>query len=174
MDGAHKSIDVSFVHVRLAEPADYDAIANLIVETYIGEGFSTPAQRAWLASVHRTADATVLVAGDGKQLLGCVTVVSPPSPLVQIAADNEAEIRLLVVTPQARSRGVGKALTLEAIERARQAGRSAIVLSTQTAMLSAQRLYARLGFERTPAKDWLRDERQFLAYRLPLSVPKSS
>ena len=43
------------------------------------------------------------------------------------------------------------------IELAQRRGFSRLVLSTQPAMLAAQRLYARLGFERLPERDWQTD-----------------
>lgn len=68
--------------------------------------------------------------------------------------EDEAEIRLLAVTPGARGRGVGKALVAECIRRAHHLGCQRLVLSTRPTMTSAQRLYMRAGFVRAPARDW--------------------
>jgi ribosomal protein S18 acetylase RimI-like enzyme len=40
------------------------------------------------------------------------------------------------------------------LERARSAGKSRMVLSTDPRMAAAHRLYGRLGFSRLPERDW--------------------
>jgi ribosomal protein S18 acetylase RimI-like enzyme len=61
---------------------------------------------------------------------------------------------MLVVDPAARGRGVGEALVRACIERATRAGAPVLRLSTQPEMRAAHRLYERLGFVRTPERDW--------------------
>ena len=61
---------------------------------------------------------------------------------------------MLAVAPKARGLGVGEALVRHCEERA-QAGRSdRMVLSTLDEMMSAHRVYARLGYRRAPERDW--------------------
>ena len=50
--------------------------------------------------------------------------------------------------------GVGEALVRACVERAEQAGARTLRLSTQPQMAAAHRLYERLGFTRTPDRDW--------------------
>jgi ribosomal protein S18 acetylase RimI-like enzyme len=62
---------------------------------------------------------------------------------------------MLAVAHAARGRGVGEALVRACAERARAVeGRVRVVLSTQRTMRTAHRLYERLGFVRTPERDW--------------------
>jgi Acetyltransferases len=71
-----------------------------------------------------------------------------------LAGDRESEFRMLVVDPRARRRGVGAALVRKCVERARAAGCTTLRLSTQVEMTAAHRLYERLGFRRSPERDW--------------------
>jgi len=61
---------------------------------------------------------------------------------------------MLAVTPKARGRGVGEALTRAVLDRARALGLSRAVLSSLDGMRSAHRLYERLGFTRLTERDW--------------------
>jgi ribosomal protein S18 acetylase RimI-like enzyme len=76
------------------------------------------------------------------------------SQFADIAEGAEAEIRMLATAKAARGRGVGEALVRDCVRRAAGEGRPALVLSTKPVMVAAQRLYARLGFERMPERDW--------------------
>jgi ribosomal protein S18 acetylase RimI-like enzyme len=147
------------VLVRTARPAEYDAVGELTVTVYVEAGFLRPGS----AYVHKLRDAAsraekaellVAVSDDGA-LLGSVTYAPGGSPYAETAeADDEAGFRMLVVDPAARGRGVGEALVRACIERARAAGARTLRLSTQPQMAAAHRLYERLGFTRTPDRDW--------------------
>jgi ribosomal protein S18 acetylase RimI-like enzyme len=90
---------------------------------------------------------------DGRPL-GSVTLAPPGSAFNEVAEAGEAEVRMLAVSPSAQGRGVGEALMRHCVSRARGLGLSALALSTQPGMLGAHRIYERLGFERTPDRDW--------------------
>ncbi|MFE5207895.1 GNAT family N-acetyltransferase [Streptomyces sp. NPDC056600] len=116
--------------------------------------------------------AEVLVAAEGDRLLGGVTFVAG-GPLADIAAADEAEIRMLAVARHARGRGVGEALVRCCADRAGAlGGRRRLVLSTQPKMLAAHRLYERLGFVRAPLRDWNpvpeATDIDLLVYELPI------
>ena len=53
---------------------------------------------------------------------------------------------MVAVHPAARMRGVGRALALACVQRARDQGASAIALNTTSVMPVAQAMYERLGF----------------------------
>ena len=61
---------------------------------------------------------------------------------------------MLGVAPDARGRGVGRALVEACVERARVAGRSAVAITTEAAWTDARRLYERHGFRRDPERDF--------------------
>lgn len=62
----------------------------------------------------------------------------------------QGRINTLVVDAAARGRGVGEALTREAVRIARAAGVRRITLSSRRERAAAHRLYGRVGFESTP------------------------
>ncbi|WP_307815861.1 GNAT family N-acetyltransferase [Myceligenerans indicum] len=168
--------------IRPAAPGEHEALGELTAQAYLREGFLDYGdQDPYLARLRdvagRAAVADVLVAVDrdrraaGDRLLGGVTFVSGPGEMSDLAGEGEAEIRMLAVTPDARRRGVGEALTRACLDRARIAGRAAVVLSSQARMRAAHRLYERLGFRREPERDWSPDDKLDLllvAYRLEL------
>lgn len=102
----------------------------------------------------RAAGALLLVALDGDRVLGTATYVAGPGPLHEISATHEAEFRMLAVAPDAAGRGVGAALVADLVARARADGFARLVCSSQRAMTTAHRLYARTGFVREPQRDW--------------------
>ncbi|WP_307536721.1 GNAT family N-acetyltransferase [Streptomyces sp. V3I8] len=151
--------------IRRALPAQYTALGELTAQAYLGDGLldfgedddylgelRDTAKRAASADVLVAVEATG--AGDGR-LLGTVTFVPAGGPMADIARDGEAEIRMLAVAKEARGHGVGTSLVRCCVDRARAtAGCTGIALSTQRTMHSAHRIYERLGFTRTPARDW--------------------
>lgn len=142
--------------VRLARPDEYDAIADLTVTVYSSlEGGLHPEYAAILRrTAERAATAEVVVAVQGDALLGSLTYVPEPGPQGSIATGNEAEFRTLVVSDAAQGRGVGRGLVQWSVERARADGRDRLVLSTMPWMRVAHGLYERMGFVRTPDRDW--------------------
>ena len=158
--------------IRRPEPDELDAVGRLTVEAYVAGGV-IPADAPYLAFLgdahHREEHAELWVAADARGVVGTVTFVEHGSDLTEVAREGEAEIRSLAVAPSASGEGIGEALTRLTIERARNCGCAAIVLSSSTTMHAAHRLYERLGFTRLPERDWSPVEGVHLvAYTLPL------
>lgn len=94
-------------------------------------------------------------AGTGA-LVGTVTTpAAGGESLMEDSRDDEFDFRLLAVSPDARRRGIGAALTLHVIDVARARGFRGVFMKSGPDMLGAHRLYERLGFHRDPARDGL-------------------
>ena len=93
-----------------------------------------------LAEICRTA--YLLVARD-PDIVGVLTLT-----VYRVPTGLNARIDDVIVATEARGRGVGEALTREAIERARAAGAKAVSLTSHPRREAANRLYQRVGFER--------------------------
>ena len=146
------------VAVEDARPDQYDAVAALVEDVYVGGGFTRPDSpyRETLRDVAGRATLTrVLVAVDGTgRVVGTVTYAEHGAPDAHVAGPGEAEMRMLAVAPAARHHGAGTALVDACIDLARAAGARRIRLSTEPDMTDAHRLYERRGFVRTPERDW--------------------
>ncbi|UQS23132.1 GNAT family N-acetyltransferase [Amycolatopsis thermalba] len=148
---------MSEVSVRPARPEEFAAVGALTVSAYVADGLIAADDdyvRELSDAAHRAAHAELLVATDDDGLLGSVTIVRPGTHYSEIARDGELEFRMLATAPAARGRGVGELLTRTVVEKAREIGASAVVMSSLDAMKTAHRLYERLGFSRLPERDW--------------------
>jgi ribosomal protein S18 acetylase RimI-like enzyme len=77
--------------------------------------------------------------------------------LVRQAPPRTAQLRLFVVAPEARRRGIGKRLIARCLAFARQAGYRKVMLWTQKSLGAARRLYKKAGFRlvrEEPCRAW--------------------
>ncbi|MEU3946471.1 GNAT family N-acetyltransferase [Streptomyces sp. NPDC029526] len=171
------------ITIRPALPAEYATLGALTARAYLDDGLLDFGESdAYLGELRdvakRAAAAEVLVAveGDppsGGRLLGGVTFVPYGGPMADLAGAGEAEIRMLAVDRAARGRGAGEALVRACVDRARALeGCVRVVLSSQSSMRAAHRIYERLGFVRAPHRDWNPlphvDDIMLLSYELTL------
>jgi ribosomal protein S18 acetylase RimI-like enzyme len=146
--------------IRPVRPDEYEALGELTVAAYHGLPDVMAHQEIYdlqLRDVARRATtSSVLVATTpAGELLGGVTYVfGPDDPYSEELSEGEAGIRMLAVDPAQQGRGVGRALTLTCLERARGGGRKRLVLHTGTWMPAAIRLYEGMGFVRVPEIDF--------------------
>ena len=84
------------------------------------------------------------------------------------AAADEAEILTLAVRPQARGKGLGRALLQAAIAKARSLGAATMFLEVGADNPHALALYAGLGFVKVGARKAYYDGRDASVLRLPL------
>ena len=81
---------------------------------------------------------------------------------------NSAGFRLLAVDPLARGQGLGKLLTNECINRARNKNLSQVIIHTTKAMQQAWKMYESLGFKRSEDLDFLQQGFPVFGFRLKL------
>ncbi|MER7945774.1 GNAT family N-acetyltransferase [Streptomyces sp. NPDC096079] len=147
--------------IRAVRPEEYEELGDLTGFTYLNDGLLLHGEDDFYLDVlrdtaRRAREAEVLVAADADDgIIGGVTFAAGGTPWADIAVPGEAEFRMLVVAPEARGRGVGEALVRACVDRARALPDCArLVLSTDAKMVSAHRIYERMGFVRTPERDW--------------------
>jgi DNA-binding MarR family transcriptional regulator/GNAT superfamily N-acetyltransferase len=146
-----RSIPASEIMLREPRPGDLGRVvarhAELYAEEYgWGENFEgicaqivadyvknlVPArERCWIAEM------------DGHNV-GCVFLVED--------SDTVARLRLLLVDPVARGRGLGKRLTAECVRFARERGYTSITLWTHQVLTAARHVYAGAGFRLTSSE----------------------
>lgn len=118
----------------------------------------------------RLPDAELILAEEDGRVLGAVTFF-PDGTRAENGGwpQGWSGIRLLAVLPEARRRGIGRALTEECLRRARAIGSSAMGLHTTEFMAVAKGMYERMGFERVPEHDFHPGSgTHVIAYRLAL------
>jgi len=151
--------------VHIVEPTDtgrLQEIGELTALAYLADGLIDNAHPyiPQLRNAAARAEHAVLLAmldgerGEGK-VVGTLTLVPPGSHFAELANEDEFELRMLAVSPLERGRGIGKELTLAAMDMALERGATRVVLSTMETMRVAHRLYERLGFKRRPDLDWI-------------------
>jgi ribosomal protein S18 acetylase RimI-like enzyme len=88
----------------------------------------------------------IIVAAQNERVLGAVVYIGPDKPKGTLFRPEWAVMRMLVTDPGSRGRGIGRALSLECISRARRDNASVIALHTSPLMKIALPMYQRMGF----------------------------
>lgn len=147
-------------------------ITSLLTRVFVGEGYTdkSDAEKMFAPAELQKRGEIMLARSSAGKLLGVIIFVLPPSPARQVAEAGEAEIHLLAVCNEARGHGVASRLIMACKQRAASRGYPKIVLSTQQTMKEAHRVYGRLGYKGSPARDWSRKGRVFLVYEKLLKI----
>jgi ribosomal protein S18 acetylase RimI-like enzyme len=125
--------------VTEADEALAEAVARLVPQL---SPKRDPAGIVELVELVATPGTSLIVARDGDAVLGMLTLI-----IYRVPTGMRAWIHDVVVDEAARGRGVGEALTREALRQAEDAGAISVELTTRQERETANRLYRRLGFE---------------------------
>ena len=106
---------------------------------------TTAAPPGWpeLDSILRAQGGVLLIAREDRAIVGTLTL-----HLYRIPTGLQARIDDVIVDHAIRKRGIGEALLREALVIARAAGAKTVHLTSHPRREAANRLYARLGFEK--------------------------
>ncbi|MEO5670758.1 MAG: GNAT family N-acetyltransferase [Ramlibacter sp.] len=134
-----------------ATPEDFDAVRNIFSEYANGLGVDLCFQEfdkelAGLPGDYALPRGALFLARVDGQVAGCCAL----RPLDAADYPNAAEMKRLYVRDRFRGSGLGRRLAEAAMDAARQAGYSSVLLDTLDDMESARALYAELGFEEIP------------------------
>ena len=113
-----------------------------LVETYYAHD-TYAALIADLPRIHARPKGDIILSDHGGRIMGCA-MYYPLGP------DGVTEIKRVFVDPAARGLGVGKALMVDAMQRAAADGYKRMVLDTMAPLTEAIALYAQLGFATCP------------------------
>ncbi|POH60590.1 GNAT family N-acetyltransferase [Arthrobacter glacialis] len=145
--------------VRPITEADYDAVARVTADAYLGAGYFASADNPYMRHIlrvrERAAVAPMIVAERDGEVIGSATLAVYGDEWADIALEDELEFRLLVVDPAVQRSGAGRAMVEHILAQARAAeGIAAVSLTTGDDWHSAHALYQKLGFSRAPERDW--------------------
>ena len=152
----------SVIIIRDASDNERETIRELTLRAY-AEYAEIMKPESWLALSQALHDALAsdapverIVADDDGRIVGSAMLYAPETNAYGALASRSAapEIRLVAVAPEARGRGIAKALVDECIRRARTQGAREVGLHTSRSMSAAMAMYANLGFVRAPERDF--------------------
>jgi ribosomal protein S18 acetylase RimI-like enzyme len=149
------------LEIRPVRPEEYEEAGAVTALAY--REFAPRRSDDWEDYLRRIADVgdraertTVLVAVEGGSILGTLTLeLTDRTEAGHEREDDplppeEAHIRMLGVHPDARGRGIGRALMDASLRHARDAGKTLLTLNTTERMRAAQAMYESMGFTREP------------------------
>ncbi|MEV4319152.1 GNAT family N-acetyltransferase [Actinocrispum sp. NPDC049592] len=144
--------DAPLVVRRLGQPGDLGWVVQAHGEIYEEEfGWDTSFEAlvakivADYATDHDETREAAWIAEVGGDRVGCVFLVA--------AGEDLAQLRILLVHPKARGRGVGDRLVSTCLDFARDAGYRRITLWTNDVLAAARKIYQRHGFELVDQED---------------------
>jgi GNAT superfamily N-acetyltransferase len=145
------------IEVGTARPEELARVGTLVVETYVDGGFIL-ADNPYVAQMQdapaRAQQAELVVARLSGAVVGTVTFCEPDTAWAEVSRPGEAEFRMLAVDASYQGQGVGRHLVEHCLRRTREIGAGATVISTVPRMAVARRMYERMGFVRSPQRDW--------------------
>jgi ribosomal protein S18 acetylase RimI-like enzyme len=133
-------VTVEIVEVDEVTPALVEAFERLTPQ--LSKSNPPPTEDELLALVQSEASVLLMAVGDDGRFVGTLTLV-----LFRIPTAQRAWIEDVIVDEAVGGRGIGKALTRAAIERAKAAGCKTVDLTSRPSREVANGMYQSLGFE---------------------------
>ena len=144
--------------VRDARPAELAEIGDLRVAAYETGGFLSDASHygETLRTLGHDGTGQILVAvnGETEAILGTVMLQLWPDAGHVVRGPDEAEVRALAVAPEARGRGVGRALLRAVTDRARASGCGTWCCAPRRPCSPRSTSTPRPGSAGMPERDW--------------------
>lgn len=164
--------------IRKARPEEYQHIGALMVKAYSAlDGFPKPNEHPkyfeMLANVGELAskpETEILVAvSQDNAIVGAVVYFGDMqyygSKGIATLEKNAAGFRLLAVDNSYRGKGIGKALTMTCLEKARNQKQQQMIIHTTNAMKPAWKMYEAIGFKRSEDLDFSQDNLDVFGFR---------
>jgi ribosomal protein S18 acetylase RimI-like enzyme len=130
------------IEIRLAEPADLDAIQRIVREAY-----ALYVPRIGKEPAPMTADYAALV--DAREVRVATDTDVVVGVLVVRPVEGALHLENVAVADRAKGRGIGRALVRYAEDEARELGFGAVELYTNAKMTENLSLYPHLGYVET-------------------------
>jgi GNAT superfamily N-acetyltransferase len=138
------------IRLRDYESADAEDLNRVVVSAFDQFRDHYGDWPAMLAGLSKTSDLSasgeVIIAELQHKLAGAVAYFGPNSQKAAFFDQRWPIIRMLVVDPAFRGKGVGRALSDECIARAKRDGSPIIALHTSPIMSVALPMYLKMGF----------------------------
>lgn len=164
--------------IRNAQPSEFEETGQLMVEVYSElKGF--PKQTDFpeyydlllhIGKLTEKPEVTLLVAlSPEEEVSGAVVYFGDMSQYgskgIAPNESNAAGIRFLAVSNSARGQGIGKALTLACIQKAKESGLEQVILHTTHTMMTAWKMYEGMGFQRAEELDFFQGDLHVYGFR---------
>lgn len=145
--------DQSDISFRAATATDLPRIVEMLADDMLGRGRESaggPLQGSYadaFRAIETDANNELLVACIDGQVAAMLQLTYTPS--LSFQGSWRATVESVRTASELRGRGIGAALMLHAVERARARSCVMVQLSTNKARIDARRFYERLGFTAT-------------------------
>jgi ribosomal protein S18 acetylase RimI-like enzyme len=136
--------------LREYKPTDAGRVNELVLAAfaqYSSEYEDWNGFRRKISQMSRMAEFSELIIAEAASgIVGAVAYVGPDKPKAEFFRPEWALMRMLVVSPEVRGKGIGRALTQRCIMRAGQDKAGILALHTSGIMQAALSLYTKMGF----------------------------
>lgn len=167
--------------IRNVRPTEFGTIGKLMVDVYSGlEGFPSPEEQPKyydaLANIGRFTEQPhtqlIIATNSSSEILGAVLYFSDlnyyGASALKMNYPNSSAFRLLAVSRKARGLGIGKKLIHECINKAKKENHKQLVIHSTESMVTARRIYSKLGFKRFTEIDFIQDGLEVYGFKLNL------